>query len=122
MQEPVSQMTVYTDSDWAGDQIERKSASGVYLFRGKHLLRSSAATQAILATSVGEAEFYAFVRGCSIGLGAVSAAKDLHRDLKLVVRTDSSATKGIGSRRGVGKVRHLHTMSMGAFRVLLGSF
>ena len=36
-------------------------------------------------------------------------AKDLHRDLKLVVRTDSSAAKGIGSRRGVGKVRHLHT-------------
>ena len=62
-----------------------------------------------LTLQASKAEFYAFVRGCSIGLGAVSMAKDLHHDLKLVVRTDSSAAKGIGSRRGVGKVRHLHT-------------
>ena len=52
---------------------------------------------------------YAFVRGCSIGLGAVSMAKDLGRTLRLVIRTDSSAAKGISTRRGVGKVRHLHT-------------
>ena len=64
-------------------------------------------TQSVIATSVGEPEFYAFVRGCSIGLVAVSMAEDLHYDLRLVVRTDSSAAKGIGSRRGVGKVRHV---------------
>ena len=109
MQEPVAQLTVYTDSDWAGDEVERKSTSAVYLFHGRHLLRSSSSTQAVVATSVGEAEFYAFVRGCSIGLGAVSMAKDLGQSMRLVVRTDSSAAKGIASRRGVGKVRHLHT-------------
>ena len=109
MQEPVNQMTVYTDSDWAGDEVQRKSTSGVYLFHGRHLLRSSSASQAVIATSVGEAEFYAFVRGCSIGLGAISMARDLGQTCKLVLRTDSSAAKGISSRRGVGKVRHLHT-------------
>ena len=36
-------------------------------------------------------------------------AKDLGRTLRLVIKTDSSAAKGIASRRGVGKVRHLHT-------------
>ena len=35
--------------------------------------------------------------------------KDLGYDSKLVIKTDSSAAKGIGSRRGVGKLRHLHT-------------
>ena len=109
MQESVSQLVVYTDSDWAGDEVERKSTSGVYLFHGRHLLRSSSSTQSVIATSVGEAEFYAFVRGCSIGLGAIAMSKDLGRSFKLVIRTDSSAAKGIATRRGVGKVRHLHT-------------
>ena len=36
-------------------------------------------------------------------------AKDLGQSMGLVVRTDSSAAKGIASRRGVSKVRHLHT-------------
>ena len=35
--------------------------------------------------------------------------KDLGYDFKLVIKTDSSAAKGIGSRRGVGKLRHLQT-------------
>ncbi len=51
----------------------------------------------------------ALVKGSSVGLGAVAMAKDLGEDVKLVVETDSSAAKGIGLRRGVGKVRHLHT-------------
>ena len=36
-------------------------------------------------------------------------AADLGRKLDLEIETDSSAAKGIGLRRGVGKVRHLHT-------------
>ena len=111
-QEPVSHLVVYTDSDWAGDELERKSTSGVFLFHGRHLLKSSSSTQALIATSVGEAEFYAFVRGCSIGLGAVSMVRDLGRQLRLVIRTDSTAAKGIASRRGAGKVRHIHTPTL----------
>ena len=39
-------------------------------------------------------------------------AKDLGQNLKLVIRTDSSAAKGIAGRWGVGKVRHLHTPTL----------
>ena len=75
-----------------------------------NLIRSATSTQTVIALSSGEAEFSAFVKGTSIGLGAVSLFEDLGAGtLRLVVETDSSAAKGIASRRGVGKVRHLHT-------------
>jgi len=45
-------------------------------------------------------------------MGGVSMAKDLGRDLFPVVFTDSTAARGIGSRRGVGKVRHLETSTL----------
>ena len=36
-------------------------------------------------------------------------ARDLGYEFQLVAGTDSSAAKGVASRRGVGKIRHLHT-------------
>ena len=51
----------------------------------------------------------ALVRGCSVGLGATAMAKDLGYEFELHVHTDSSAAKGVAGRRGVGKIRHLHT-------------
>ena len=42
-----------------------------------------------------------------MGMGIQSVIKDLGIDIKLQVLTDSSAAKGIASRRGLGKVRHI---------------
>ena len=42
-------------------------------------------------------------------MGAVAMLKDFGLEMTLEVQTDSSAAKGIASRRGVGRVRHLHT-------------
>ena len=39
-------------------------------------------------------------------------AKDLGRVLSPTLYTDSTASKGIASRRGCGKVRHLETTSL----------
>ena len=98
------------DSDWAGDLLDRKSTSSTYLFHGRNLIRSATSTQTTVALSSGEAEFSALVKGASIGLGAVSLFNDLGAGtLQLELRTDSSAAKGIASRRGVGKVRHVRT-------------
>ena len=36
-------------------------------------------------------------------------AADLGLKFELDIETDSSAAKGVASRRGVGKIRHLHT-------------
>ena len=59
--------------------------------------------------SSGETEFMALVRGGSIGLGAKVTIEDFGQKFGVDLETDSSAAKGVATRRGVGKTRHLHT-------------
>ena len=79
---------------------------------GGHCLKTYSSTQEIIALSSGEAEFYGIVKAGACGLGVVSLLRDLGVNMKLSVYTDSSAGKSIGSRRGVGKVRHLDTREL----------
>ena len=76
---------------------------------GNHVVKTWSNTQAIIALSSGEAEFYGAVKAGSIGLGLKSIMKDMGIEckLKLKVKTDSSAAKGIASRKGLGEVRHI---------------
>ena len=102
-------MKVKTDSDHAGCKETRLSTSCCLLLRGNHMLRCSSSTQKIQGLSSGESEFMSLVRGGSIGLGAKAMTADLGQKFDLDLETDSSAAKGVASRRGVGKIRHLHT-------------
>ena len=70
-------------------------------------LKTWSSTQAVMALSSGEAEFYAALKGCNLGLGMRSIAADLGIELKLKLATDSAAAKGIMTRRGLGKLRHI---------------
>ena len=74
---------------------------------GSHLIKGWSVTQAVIALSSGEAEYYGIVKGASVGLGVRSVLKDLGCSTRLVVCTDSSAAKGMASRKGLGKVRHV---------------
>ncbi len=74
---------------------------------GNHAVKSWSTTQAIIALSSGEAEYYGIVKGSSVGLGIRSILRDLGVELRIRVHTDASAAKGIASRRGLGKVRHI---------------
>ena len=100
---------VWTDSDWAGDRMERKSISGGVIRLGSHSVKLWSSTQKSIALSSGEAEYYALVKGGSIGIGISSMLSDFGVvvDSRLHIHTDSSAAKGICSRRGLGKVRHI---------------
>ena len=60
-----SHLEVYTDTDWAGCIRTRKSTSGGCLLLGNHILKTWSATQASLALSSGEAEFYGIVRAAA---------------------------------------------------------
>ena len=64
-------------------------------------------TQAVVATSSGEAEYYALLKGGSVGLGMRGLMGELGIGADVELRTDSSAGKGIAGRRGLGKVKHL---------------
>ena len=81
---------VFSDSDWAGCAKTRRWTSSSYVMLGGHLVAASATTQNVVATSAGEAEFYALTKSASSSV-------------------DATASKAIASGRGVGRVRHLQT-------------
>ena len=74
---------VYTDTDWAGCVRTRKSTSGGCLLLSNHVLKTWSATQACLALSSGEAEFYCVVQGAGIRLGQAALFNDIGIKLHL---------------------------------------
>ena len=74
---------------------------------GEHCIKAWSITQPVIALSSGEAEYYSLVKGASVALGIVGMLRDFGCEVNIVMHTDSSAAKGIGSRRGLGKVRHI---------------
>ena len=72
---------------------------------GDHMVKSWSITQAVIALSSGDAEYYGIVKGGSAGLGLRSVLRDLGVEFRLSISTASSAAKGISARRGLGKVR-----------------
>ena len=97
----------YSDSDWAGDKVTRKSTSSGVIWWGPYLVADLCKGQSVVATSSGEAELYA----------AVSTLKDMILIQRVLVfagynprmelRMDSSAARSMLERQGVGKVRHI---------------
>ena len=70
-------------------------------------LKTWSSTQATIATSSGEAEYYALTKAVAEGLGARSLAADLGWKFRLRVSVDSTVAKSVASRMGLGKIRHL---------------
>ena len=79
---------------------------------GQHCLKTWSTTQNKVSLSSGEAEYYALVKcGCET-LGLQSVMADLGILTICVMKTDSTAAKGITNRRGHGKVKHLQTCEL----------
>ncbi len=100
---------VSVDSDWAGDDISRKSTSGAAIKLGGFTVKTYSRSQKSIALSSAEAELYAIVSGLSEALGMQSILHDLGIETAVRCFTDSSAAIGITKRIGTGKVRHLQT-------------
>ena len=99
----------YTDSDWAGDKISRKSTSGGIAFLGGHCIKSWSSNQTIIALSSAEAELYALLKGASQSLGRKSMGADFRDELNIGLWSDASAAIAISQRSGLGKLRHIQT-------------
>ena len=100
-------LRVYTDTDFAGCQITRRSTSGGCAMRGDHLLKHWSTTQKAVTLSSSEAGLGGIVKGAAEALGLRSLANDLGINLDLEIHADSSAALGICKRSGIGRVRHL---------------
>ena len=80
---------------------------------GKHVIKTWSSTQTVVALSSGKAEYYGVTRGACEGIGMLGLISDLNgHTMKINLSTDSSAAKGIATRRGVGKVKHLETRTL----------
>ena len=107
-----NKLDIYSDTDWAGCIQTRKSTSGGCIMLGSHLVKSWSSTQAAISLSSGEAEFYGVVKASGMAFGYQALMEDLGVGLPIRVWTDSSATMGICSRSGLGKLRHVDTRSL----------
>ena len=103
---------VYADTDWAGCIRTRKSTTGGLIMIGKHLIKSWSSTQPSVTMSSGEAEMVGVTKAAAAALGFRSLLADFGLDWPMRVWTDSTASIGMCSRQGLGKVRHLDTQIM----------
>ena len=109
-QDSFTHLTVFCDSDHAGCIRTRKSTSGAVVLLGRSQVRSLCRGQAVIALSSGEAEYYCLVTAASEALGEQSILADWGIKVKIHILMDATAGKAIGSRRGLGKVKHLDTI------------
>ena len=104
----VKRLELYTDSDWASDQVTRKSTSGAVIMAEGMRLHAHSRGQASVALSSCEAEVMAASEGIKealllqevlmfVGLG--------HYEIE--IKVDSSAAHAFFHRRGVGRMKHI---------------
>ena len=74
---------------------------------GNHCIKSWSTTQGIIALSSGEAEYCGVVKAASVALGTRALFRDMGVCVGIEIYTDATAAKGIASRRGLGRVRHI---------------
>ena len=60
----------------------------------------------------GEAELAGIGQGMAMALGIKSLAQDMNWSFKLRVHSDATAAIGIAKRRGLGKIKRLHTTDL----------
>jgi hypothetical protein len=101
------EIVAWSDSDWAGDRVTRKSTTGGLLTIAGGVVKSWSNRQASIALSSGEAEFYAAGKAAVEIIGCQSLLKDLGWCAQLRICLDASAAQAIASRQGLGKMRHL---------------
>ena len=107
-EEEARQLTTFGDSDWAGCKASRRSVSGGVATLGGAFVKGWSNRQVTVALSSAEAEFYASTKATVETLGLESLMADLGWAVSdKVVLTDSNAARGMASRRGLGRTRHI---------------
>ena len=111
-QDKPSSLEVYSDSDWGGCVKTRRSTSGGLIFHGRHLIHHWSSTQSVVALSSAEAELNAIIKAASESIGVKNMIKECGGDIRIAIKTDSSAANGVTHRQGSGKVKHLEVRQL----------
>ena len=107
-------LELWVDADHAGCSRSRKSTTGTALQLGKCTIRTTCKSQAVIALSSGEAEYYGLVSGLCQALGEQSTLQDWGIKVSIVGYMDATTGLSIGSRHGLGKVKHIDTVFLWA--------
>ena len=91
----------FSDSDWAGDKETRKSTTCIAVFVGAFCLEFEVHSQASVALSSGESEFYALSSLATDLIFIRALLKEVGFDFeKVLARCDSSTARSLGNRQG----------------------
>ena len=104
----VKRLEVHTDSDWASDQVTRKSTSGAVIMTEGMRLHAHSRVQASVALSSRDAEEMAASEGIKDALllqEVLMFAGLGHYEIE--IKVDSSAAHAFFHRRGVGRMKHM---------------
>ena len=106
-------LEVFSDSDWAGSKSTRKSTSSGTMFLDGQVIYTSSRNQKSVALSSGEAEYYAGASAASDSILLKEAIQFLTgKRCQVNLYLDSSAARGIITRQGVGRVKHLQIRTL----------
>ena len=74
---------------------------------GQHGIKTWSKTQALIAKSSAESEFYGVVKASCEAFGSLTLAEELGQEMKAIYHVDAAAAKGIVERAGRDRVRHI---------------
>ena len=114
------ELEVYSDSNWAGCNVTRKSTTSFMVFLCGNLIFSACRTQASIALSSCEAELLAGTAAVGDAIQMSNILRSLVGEEKLencarvtlTLHTDSSSAKAAWQRRGSGRLKHIDSYAM----------
>jgi hypothetical protein len=107
-EEDARRLTAFGDSGWAGCNASRRSVGGGVATLGGAFAKGWPHRLVTVALTSAEAESYASAKATveTLGLGSLMADLGWAASDKEVL-TDSTAARGMASRRGLGRTRHI---------------
>ena len=103
-------VTGYSDADWAGEPVTRKSTSCTLCFVDQFLLTSECRGQGTVALSSGESELHALGALSAELIFAQAILKEIGLSFLIHARADSSTARAVATKQGASrKMKHIHT-------------
>ena len=110
LEQDLETITGYSDADWAGDPVTRKSTSCTLCHVDQFLLTSECRGQGIVALSSGESEIYALGALSAELIFAQAILKEIGLSFLIHARADSSTARAVATKQGASrKMKHIHT-------------